>query len=119
MVNHKVATSSLYKVKVIAQGRGIRPFVVRPLGVGLALLIQDPTATYLSQKVSQRPTNQRGHGLSDERLLVQSIIVGSPSRNGSSSNSFSVTEKGTTGSNGVLGEFRLDETAGGPHLLGQ
>ena len=76
---------------------------------------QTQFCAYLRQKVSQGPSHQRCHGLGDEGLLVESIIVCSPTWNGTSSDSISVTKEGTGGGDRFLGELSLDET--GAHLF--
>ena len=42
-------------------------------------------SAYLSQDISQAPSHQARHGLGHERLLVERVIVGGPSRDGASS----------------------------------
>mmetsp|Transcript_16125 Transcript_16125/g.33382 ORF Transcript_16125/g.33382 Transcript_16125/m.33382 type:complete len:259 (+) Transcript_16125:317-1093(+) len=63
----------------------------------------------LCQQISKGPSDERSHGLGDDRLLVQSIIVGSPSRDSTSSDRSRVTEKGAI--DGLLVEGRrLDQS---------
>jgi len=76
--------------------------------------------TYLGQEISQSPTDQRGHGLGDERLVVESIVVGGPSWNGSSACDGRIAKERAGGGHGVLGEFRLDSANRfGVDLFGQ
>ena len=71
--------------------------------------------TYLSKKVSKGPSDQGSHGLGDQRLVIQSLVVGSPSGDSTSTDDGRVTEQGAGGGLVLLEGGGLDDSS----LLGE
>jgi hypothetical protein len=78
----------------------------------------------LSQNIPEPPSHERSHGLGKERFAIQRIIVGGPTRNGTSSDDGRVPEErrghggifaegsGWLGDLGYLGHRRVDAKGG-------
>lgn len=63
--------------------------------------------SYLCQQITKGPSDKGSKGLGGQRTLIQSSVVGGPSRDGSSANKGRITEKRALG--GLrLAEGRLD-----------
>lgn len=63
------------------------------------------TTTYLREKITESPSNKGSESLCRQRMLVKGFVVGSPSRNSTSSYDGGVTEKRAS-SGSVLAEWR-------------
>ena len=70
--------------------------------------IESDHKTHLSQKVTKSPSNKRSACLGSQWMLVQCIIIGGPSRNGTSANFGGVTEEWAV-NNRVLAECWLGQ----------
>lgn len=65
-------------------------------------------SSYLSQQITKGPSDEGSAGLGGQRTFVQSPVVGSPSRDGTSTNEGRVTEERALAGR-TLAEGRLDD----------
>ena len=64
------------------------------------------TTTYLGKQISKSPSNKTCHCLSDKRLFVKSVVVGSPPRHSPTTNHCGITEERALQSCCVLSGLR-------------
>jgi hypothetical protein len=67
--------------------------------------------TYLGEQITEGPSNEGRAGLGSQGVLVKSLIVGGPSRDGSTANQ-SLVAKERAGSSRLLAKGRLDSRVG-------
>lgn len=72
--------------------------------------------TYLRQQISQSPANQRSHGLGDEGLLVEGLVVGRPARDGAAAGQRGVAKEGAR--DGVIRRLAGGDLVDGSHAKG-
>lgn len=72
----------------------------------------------LSQEVTKSPSNQGSASLGGKRILIQSIVVGSPSRNSSSADLHRVTKEGASDRRVLAEDRRRLVQSTGSLLLG-
>jgi len=69
------------------------------------------THTYLCQDIAQGPSNQGSHSLGEQRLLIQGVIVGSPSGDGTTTDRLATKERRAFGQ--FVAAAHLDRLDGG------